>query len=98
MDRSAHRGIGENWKLLGDNNRTTPTLEAKRPVFKTVVMHEGADSVTSPRTKPPTGLSQPTPPTLMHKVVALASLMHEDISTPELSKRSRANFNFEYIQ
>ena len=36
FDRSAHTGIGENWKLLGDNKRTTPTPEVERPVYTTV--------------------------------------------------------------
>ena len=36
FDWSAHTGIGENWKLLGDNKRTTPTPEIERPVYMTV--------------------------------------------------------------
>ena len=37
FDRSAHTGIGENRKLLGNNKRTTPTREVERPVYTTVV-------------------------------------------------------------
>ena len=46
FDRSAHAGIGENRKLLGDNKRTTPTPEVERPVYTTV---EGANFRLLPR-------------------------------------------------
>ena len=36
FDRSAHTGIGENRKLLGDNKRTTPTHAVKRPIYTTM--------------------------------------------------------------
>ena len=36
FDWSAHTGIGENWKLLGDNKRTTSTPGVKRTVYTTV--------------------------------------------------------------
>ena len=38
FDRSAHTGVDENRKLLGDNKRTTPTPKVERPVYTTVVL------------------------------------------------------------
>ena len=45
FDQSAHTGIGENRKLLGDNKMTTPTSEVERPVYTTVIVSQKSADV-----------------------------------------------------